>query len=65
MHREGRVETGGGKAKGAMLQGLVTGQEGREVADPWYGEADGFTATWAEVDAGARALLAVLLDQTS
>ena len=60
-----QVDPGNGKARVAMLLDIVPGQEGREVADPWYGEADGFSATWNEVDAGARALLPVLLDQTS
>ena len=60
-----QVDPGDGKAKVAMLLDIVPGQEGREVGDPWYGEADGFSVTWNEVDAGARALLAVLLDQTS
>ena len=60
-----QVDPGDGKARVAMLLDIVPGQEGREVGDPWYGEADGFSATWNEVDAGARALLAVLLDQTS
>ncbi|QYJ05882.1 low molecular weight protein-tyrosine-phosphatase [Qipengyuania flava] len=58
-----RVDPGDGKAKVAMLLDLVPGQEGREVADPWYGEDDGFRATWHEVDAGARALVAALLDE--
>jgi protein-tyrosine phosphatase len=46
-----------------MLLDIVPGQKGREVADPWFGEEDGFAVTWHEVDAGARALLAVLLDE--
>jgi protein-tyrosine phosphatase len=58
-----RVDPGDGAAKVAMLLDLVPGQEGREVVDPWYGEDDGFRATWHEVDAGARALVAALLDQ--
>ena len=58
-----RVDPGDGKAKTAMLLDIVPGQKGREVADPWFGEEDGFAVTWHEVDAGARALLAVLLDE--
>ena len=34
------------------------------IRDSYYGGADGFGATWNEVDAGARALVAVLLDET-
>ncbi|MEX0342730.1 MAG: low molecular weight protein-tyrosine-phosphatase [Erythrobacter sp.] len=60
-----RIDPGDGKARVAMLLDLVAGQEGREVADPWYGGPEGFAATWHEVDAGARALLAVLLDETA
>lgn len=57
-----RVDPGDGKAKTALLLDLVPGQKGREVADPYYGDDDGFSRTWDEVDAGARALVAVLLD---
>lgn len=60
-----RIDPGDGKARIAMLLDLVAGQEGREVADPWYGGPEGFATTWHEVDAGARALLAVLLDETA
>ena len=56
-------DPGDGKARTVMLLDLVPGQRGREVADPYYGGEDGFAATWNEVDAGARALVAVLLDQ--
>ena len=58
-----RVDPGDGKARVAMLLDIVPGQEGREVADPWYGGPEGFQTTWLEVDAGARALAAVLLDE--
>jgi protein-tyrosine phosphatase len=27
------------------------------VADPWFGEAEGFDATWADVTAAARAMV--------
>ncbi len=60
-----RVDPGDGKARVAMLLDIVPGHEGREVADPWYGGPEGFSATWSEVDAGARALLAVLLDEAA
>ena len=51
-----------GGARTVMLLDLVPGQKGREVADPWYGNAEDFELTWNEVDAGARALVAVMLD---
>ena len=54
-------DPGDGKARTAMLLDLVPGQEGREVGDPYYGGADGFKVTWSEVDAGAQALVAVLV----
>lgn len=58
-----RVDPGTGKARVAMLLDIVPGQEGREVADPWYGGEDGFNVTWAEVKAGAEALVAILVDE--
>ncbi len=60
-----RIDPGDGKARTAMLLDIVPGQEGREVADPWFGEEDGFAVTWREVVAGAEALVAVLLDERS
>ena len=45
-----RVDPGDGKAKVVMLLDLVPGQEGREVADPWYGGPEGFRTTWDEVE---------------
>lgn len=59
------VDPGDGKAHVAMLLDLVPGQQGREVADPWYGGPEGFTTTWNEVKAGADALVAVLIDENS
>ena len=58
-----RLDPGDGKAKTALLLDLVPGQRGREVADPYYGGDDGFAVTFDEVEAGARALVAVLLDE--
>ncbi|MBX7495899.1 low molecular weight phosphotyrosine protein phosphatase [Qipengyuania sp. 6B39] len=58
-----RRDPGDGTARVAMLLDLVPGQEGREVGDPYYGGADGFRQTWSEVEAGAKALVAVLIDR--
>lgn len=58
-----RVDPGNGKAKTAMLLDIVPGQRGREVADPWYGGPEGFSVTWNEVHAGAKALVAVLIEE--
>ena len=52
-----------GGAKTVMLLDIVPGHKGREVADPWHGNTEDFETTWNEVDAGARALVAVLLDE--
>lgn len=40
----------------SLLLDHVPGREGQAVADPWFGDATGFEATWAEVAAAARAL---------
>lgn len=46
-------------ASGALSLFLdhVAGREGQDVADPYYGEEDGFALAWADVMAGAEALL--------
>ncbi|MFN3818506.1 low molecular weight protein-tyrosine-phosphatase [Blastomonas sp.] len=36
---------------------LVEGREGQAVADPYYGDARGFDATWADAQAIARGVL--------
>ncbi|WP_176867956.1 low molecular weight protein-tyrosine-phosphatase [Parasphingopyxis algicola] len=38
----------------------VTGREGQDVADPYYGDEDGFATAWADVTAGAEALMELL-----
>ncbi len=40
----------------ALLLDCVPGREGQAVADPYYGDAAGFEATWREVSEAARAL---------
>ena len=37
---------------------LVPGRKGQAVADPYYGDASGFNATWADATAIADAVLA-------
>ena len=44
----------------SLLLDHVEGRAGQAVADPYFGEDDGFDVTWAEVTAGARALAAEL-----
>ncbi len=42
----------------ALLLDMVPGREGQPVADPYYGGAEGFAQTWADVNAAAQALVA-------
>ena len=44
----------------SLLLDHVEGRAGQAVADPYFGEDDGFDVTWADVTAGARALTAEL-----
>ncbi len=44
-------------ARLSLLLDHVPGREGQAVADPWFGAAEGFDVTWAEVTAAADALL--------
>lgn len=36
-------------------------RQGQDVADPYYGDADGFDVTWSDVSSAAAALLKTLL----
>ena len=40
----------------SLLLDHVPGREGQAVADPYFGDDDGFEVTWAEVTAAARTL---------
>lgn len=55
-----RLDPGNGKARVELLLDLVPGREGADLADPWYGGEDNFRDTWADVSAGAAALVALL-----
>ena len=50
----------GSAARLSLLLDVVPGMHGQPVQDPYYGEDEGFEATWAEVDAAALALVALL-----
>lgn len=63
MSEIARIDPGHGKAKVEMLLNIVTGENGREVVDPWYGDADGFATTWKDVHAGADALVSLIVDE--
>lgn len=41
----------------SLLLDHVRGLEGQAVADPYFGEADGFAETWREVSLAAQALV--------
>ncbi len=55
-----RIAPAGHSAQLSLLLDLVPGREGQAVADPWYGDEEGFLATWDEVSLGARHLVAKL-----
>lgn len=44
----------------SLLLDHVEGRAGQAVADPYFGEDDGFDVTWTDVTVGARALAAKL-----
>ena len=41
-----------------LMLDLVAGRAGESVADPYYGDDEGFAATWDDVSAVAAALVA-------
>lgn len=47
-------------ARLSLLLDHVPGRAGQAVADPYYGGADGFETTWADVTAGAAGLLKLI-----
>lgn len=49
------------KARLSLLLDHVSGRSGQSVVDPYYGGEADFETTWADVDAGARALAKALL----
>jgi protein-tyrosine phosphatase len=44
----------------SLLLDHVEGRAGQALADPYFGEDDGFDVTWADVTDGAGALAAKL-----
>jgi protein-tyrosine phosphatase len=44
----------------SLLLDHVPGRAGQSVADPYYGKAQDFDGTWADVSAGAQGLIARL-----
>ena len=51
-----KTESGDATAELSLLLDHVPGREGQAVADPYFGDDDGFEVTWAEVTAAARTL---------
>lgn len=52
-----KIAPANGRAKLSMLMDHVPGKEGMDVADPYFGEAEGFQETWREVTLAARHLV--------
>lgn len=46
----------GHRAHVSLLMDMIPGREGEPVADPYFGDDDGFDVTWRDVQAAARAL---------
>ena len=55
------IEPADSKAQVLLLMDLVKGREGAAIADPYYDGEDQFDVTWADVNAAAQALVAVLV----
>jgi protein-tyrosine phosphatase len=52
------IRPAGATARLMLMLDLVPGRAGDSVADPYYGDEDGFGATWDDVSAVAAALVA-------
>ncbi len=52
------IRPAGATADLRLMLDLLPGRGGEGVTDPYYGEEDGFAATWDDVDAVAAALVA-------
>ena len=55
-----RIAPSDATAELSLLLDHVEGRAGQAVADPYFGEDDGFDVTWADVTAGVRALASEL-----
>jgi protein-tyrosine phosphatase len=54
----------GGTATVSLLLDEVDGRHGQAVADPYYGDQDGFEVTWADVTQAAQRLARRLLEKS-
>lgn len=59
-----RIAPARARAKLSLLLDHVPGLAGQDVADPYFGEAEGFEETWSQVTMAARHLVAALGDRT-
>jgi protein-tyrosine phosphatase len=57
-----RMAPPGGRARISMLLDHVPGMAGEDVADPYFGEAQGFEETWRQVTLAARHLIAAIVE---
>ena len=55
------IAPAGATATLGLLLDHVPGRAGEGVRDPYYGDAEGFDATWADVTAAARGLVKALV----
>lgn len=54
-----------GRAELSLLLDHVAGREGEDVADPYFGEDEGFEQAWRDICTGVDGLLAELAGQSS
>jgi protein-tyrosine phosphatase len=59
-----RMRPADARAELSLLLDHAAGREGEPVADPYYGAADHFDVTWADVVAGAKGLATRLAEET-
>jgi protein-tyrosine phosphatase len=60
-----RIAPGATSAELSLLLDAVPGRAGQAVADPYYGDDDGFVETWRDVSTAAQALIDKLRWSTS
>jgi protein-tyrosine phosphatase len=54
------MQPAGSSARLSLLLDHVPGRAGEPVADPYYGDADGFDVTWNDVSVGVHNLVRIL-----
>ena len=58
-----RLAPADASAELALLLDLVRGREGQGVADPYFGQDDGFEQAWSDVSRAAAALASLLAER--